>query len=105
MGRTTTKHVPLRRCVACRASKPQAEMLRFTRDGDVVRLDLARRLGGRGTWVCRDCASGDDEKRLRQAFKGQAQQVMELLAEALAAHPHGGTGAGTNENNGGMNVR
>lgn len=90
----------------CRASKPQAELIRLTREGDVVRLDLDRRLGGRGIWVCRDCAAADNEKRLRQVFKGQAPQVAPLLASALTAAPQPRPGsATTNENNGGTNVR
>lgn len=80
-----TRHVPLRRCVMCRTVAPRAQLLRLTQGDDGYRLDLARRSGGRGTWVCSGCATNPDEKRLRQAFKGQAQAVRALLA---AAHSH-----------------
>lgn len=112
MRRTTAPHVPFRRCVVCRASKPQADMFRLTRVGDVVRLDLKRRLGGRGIWVCHDCAAISDEKRLRPAFRGQAKEVAPLLAEALAAAPRLGSAADAasssaamNMNHGGIDVR
>jgi predicted RNA-binding protein YlxR (DUF448 family) len=102
----------MRRCVVCRASKPQAEQFRLVREGDAVSLDLTRRLGGRGTWVCRACAATVDEKRLRQAFKGQAPQVAQLLSHALAAKPRTGGGstapaateAATQQSHGGLNV-
>ncbi|HLV11831.1 MAG TPA: YlxR family protein [Trueperaceae bacterium] len=81
------RHVPLRRCVVCRESKPQAAMLRLTRDESGAYVhDARRRLGGRGTWVCRDCAADavqrDDVKKLSRAFRAQAAQVLGLLREA-----------------------
>ncbi|MFA5551557.1 MAG: YlxR family protein [Trueperaceae bacterium] len=111
MRPTATKHVPMRRCVVCRASLPQAELFRLVREGDAVELDLTRKLGGRGTWVCRNCAAAVTEKRLRQAFKGQAPQVAQLLSQALAATPQAGHGGATptataaaTHTNGGLNV-
>ena len=93
MKTTANRHVPMRRCVVCRTSKPQAEQFRLVREGDAVSLDLTRKLGGRGTWVCHDCAASSNDKRLRQAFKGHAQQVALLLSQALAAQPPAGHGA------------
>jgi predicted RNA-binding protein YlxR (DUF448 family) len=44
---------PHRMCVACRASKPQHELLRFARSTDgAVGFDLKNRLPGVGAWVC-----------------------------------------------------
>ncbi len=80
-----TRHVPLRRCAVCRKVAPQSQLLRLVRQDDGYRLDPGRRLGGRGTWICADCAAEPNEKRLRQAFKGHAQQVRGLLA-ALPPH-------------------
>lgn len=99
----------MRRCVVCRTSLPQAEQFRLVQEGDAVSLDLTRRLGGRGTWVCRDCAAASNEKRLRQAFRGRAQQVAQLLSQALAARPHAGVAstpatAATEPKHGGLNV-
>ena len=82
-----TRHVATRRCVVCRDSFPQRELLRLTvgEDGAYV-YDERRRLGGRGTWVCRDCAADavqrDDVKKLSRAFRAQAAQVLGLLREA-----------------------
>ncbi len=99
MQRTAAKHVPMRRCVICRASLPQAQLVRLVQqEGGAVRLDLTRRLGGRGTWVCRGCAAGTNEKRLRSVFKGNAQEVARLLSQVQA--PSGVP----NQDHGGMNV-
>ncbi len=87
------RHVPLRRCAVCRAQAPQAELLRLVKDVAGYRLDLTRRLGGRGTWICAACAASSNEKRLRNAFKGSAQQVRELLDAALAHVPPTAAGA------------
>ncbi|HZX00243.1 MAG TPA: DUF448 domain-containing protein [Trueperaceae bacterium] len=87
------RHVPLRRCAICRESKPQALMLRLARAEDgTYEYDARRRLGGRGTWVCHDCAAqavtDENTKRLGRAFKGQAEQVLGLLRDA-AKRPQG----------------
>ncbi|HZJ08240.1 MAG TPA: YlxR family protein [Trueperaceae bacterium] len=109
------RHVPLRRCVVCRDSFPQAELLRLTAGQDgTYQFDGQRRLGGRGTWVCRGCASdavaNDNEKVLRRAFRAQAPQVLELLRRA-ATRPAGPTpgprrpSTATARQDGGMDVR
>jgi len=107
------RHVPLRRCALCRASLPQAELIRLVKapayDGgeEAVRLDARRRLGGRGTWVCRSCAAtaaaGQGEKRLRQAFSAHAPLVRSLLERALVDLPERRSAA-SGEQDGGVNV-
>jgi len=89
--------VPMRRCVVCRESKPQAELLRLTHDAEGRWVyDARRRLGGRGTWVCRPCAAaavqGEDVKRLSRAFKAQAAEVLALLREAAKLPDEPATG-------------
>lgn len=102
------RHVPMRRCVLCRTSQPQTDLLRFVlRDGAYV-FDERRRTGGRGTWVCRPCAvtaaASDNDKRLRSAFRGQALNMREQLEHALAAGPRRPS-ATTARRDGGMDVR
>ena len=56
MRRAKSK-TPMRRCVACRESKPQAELMRFTfRDGNLF-SDINGKSDGRGFYLCRsdDC--------------------------------------------------
>ena len=98
----------MRRCVLCRTSKPQAELLRFVKGTDAYLFDERRRLGGRGTWVCRPCASdtvaSGNDKRLRSAFRGQALNMRELLDTALAAGPRRPSAIAACQD-GGMDVR
>ena len=77
------RHVPLRRCVACRASLPKAQLLRMVRSEAGWRLDVSGRAGGRGTWVCHQCVERLDERpttrALGRAFRQDAAQVSALL--------------------------
>jgi predicted RNA-binding protein YlxR (DUF448 family) len=84
------KHVPLRRCVVCRRSRPQGELLRFYQEGETWRLDAARRAGGRGSWVCADQPTCWELKRLRRTFRAQADAVHALLVAygERAQHTH-----------------
>jgi predicted RNA-binding protein YlxR (DUF448 family) len=44
----------VRSCAGCGARAPQAELLRLTWRGDVLRRDLDRRAPGRGAYLHRD---------------------------------------------------
>jgi predicted RNA-binding protein YlxR (DUF448 family) len=71
----------VRRCAVCRRSLPQAELIRFARDeAGNWRLDRRRRAGGRGMWVCEQ-ERCHERKALGKAFRGQAADVAEQLAE------------------------
>lgn len=91
-----TRHVPMRRCLYCRVSQPSGRpasgMLRLAKVDGAYRLDEARRLGGRGAWLCRDCAAtlvagNQNDKQSRRAFGAQADDVRSQLLQALAAGP------------------
>lgn len=47
----TTK--PMRRCIACRESKPQDELIRFVLKGQDPVVDISGRAEGRGFYLCR----------------------------------------------------
>jgi predicted RNA-binding protein YlxR (DUF448 family) len=65
----------------CRTVKPQAELLRFYQDAaGQWQLDLARRAGGRGAWVCRQ-KQCQEAKSSGRFFRAQAPRIRELLAE------------------------
>lgn len=67
------KHVPLRSCVSCRATKSKRELLRLVRtpDGHVV-LDATGKKSGRGAYLCAKFSCweiGLKKKRLEQEFE------------------------------------
>ena len=45
---------PMRRCIACRESKPQDELMRFTLSGNEIAADIEGRADGRGIYLCPD---------------------------------------------------
>lgn len=79
------RHPPLRTCLGCRRTRPQAELLRLVRTPDGrVRPDHARRAGGRGAYVCRreacllECVR---RSRWSQAFRAPAVATREAIEE------------------------
>ncbi len=50
----TTKHIPLRKCVACGESKPKGELWRVVLTDEKLILDKTGRLNGRGAYICRN---------------------------------------------------
>jgi predicted RNA-binding protein YlxR (DUF448 family) len=47
------RHIPLRRCVICRASRPKDELVRWIRTAQGVVLDGSGKSPGRGAYICR----------------------------------------------------
>ena len=56
----------MRRCIACRESKAQDELMRFTLSGNQITADTDERKDGRGVYLCRD------KKCIEQALKHKA---------------------------------
>jgi predicted RNA-binding protein YlxR (DUF448 family) len=75
---------PMRTCLGCRRSRPQAELLRIVRTSDgVLEADLRRRAGGRGAYLCRrEACLSECVRRGRwpQAFRAPAAVTPEALA-------------------------
>ncbi len=75
------RHIPLRRCVLCRVSKPQAELLRLYRDeAQHWQFDLRHKAGGRGAWLCRDI-SCHDAKAIKRFFRNDAERISSELRQ------------------------
>ena len=67
------RHIPLRTCVACKATKPKRELLRVVRtpDGHVL-LDATGKKSGRGAYICARLSCWETalkRKRLEQEFE------------------------------------
>ena len=82
----TTK--PMRRCIACRESKPQDELIRFTFDGDTLSADVAEKRDGRGFYLCRsnECLeTAIKRKAFNRACKRNVEEgyVRKVVGQAL----------------------
>ena len=79
---------PMRRCIACRESKPQNELMRFTCADGVLTADVTRRNDGRGFYLCRDEKCIDMAIRRRsfsRALRRNAdeEEVRAVIGQAL----------------------
>jgi uncharacterized protein len=89
------RHVPMRRCVVCRAARPKQELIRLVRGADGWVLDLRQRAGGRGTSICPACAlaavrrsDAASQKAVRRAFRQETDAVataLSVIESTLAA--------------------
>lgn len=87
MGRPTGRSVPeeqsavsgpVRTCVGCGSKRPQAELTRFViGPGGAIEVDRARRLPGRGAYLCgAGCLTAAlKRKAFGRAFRGKAGQL------------------------------
>ncbi len=75
----------LRRCIACRESKPQSEMLRVARINNEYVLDQNQKLDGRGAYICKDKKCIDlvlKKHLLNRAFKTNlSNEIYNILGE------------------------
>ncbi len=75
----TGKRIPVRTCVACRARRPQAELLRIAKGPNGLEPDTFRKLEGRGWYVCKDKLECMGIKGLGKFARGEASKLVEAL--------------------------
>ena len=88
---------PIRSCAGCRRRRPQPELVRIAAGpGGVVAVDawdpesrrsIARRLPGRGTYVCpaRDCIERAWKTRALERALGREERIPERVLSDLLA--------------------
>ena len=88
----TTK--PMRRCIACRESKPQDELIRFVLNGQDPVVDISGRAEGRGFYLCRNAeCTGTAIKR--KAFNRvckrnvDEKEISRLIEQVLESYQGG----------------
>lgn len=85
---------PMRRCIACRESKPQDELIRFVLNGQDPVPDITGKAEGRGFYLCRS------EECVRTAVKRKAfnrvcrrnldeKEINELIENVLDGYQGG----------------
>lgn len=75
----TGKRIPVRTCVACRERRPQNELLRIAKGEDGFTPDQARKLEGRGWYVCQDKLECISIKGLGKFARAQALDLVNKL--------------------------
>ena len=82
-----TKHIPLRHCVACRAEKPKAELLRVVNPpegGDIV-IDTVGKVNGRGAYICKAAACVQKAQKSRALERHLKRQIDAGVYDTLRA--------------------
>ena len=88
-GSRPRRHVPLRRCVACRTARAKGELTRLVRAPDGrIEVDASGKAPGRGAYVCRrrECVETAMRKQAVSRALGQplpaqaARQMLEALS-------------------------
>ncbi|MBQ6150779.1 MAG: DUF448 domain-containing protein [Mogibacterium sp.] len=88
----TTK--PMRRCIACRESKPQDELIRFVLNGQDPVADISGRAEGRGFYLCRN-AECSATAVMRKAFNRvckrnlDEKEISRLIEQVLDSYQGG----------------
>jgi uncharacterized protein len=72
----TGKRIPVRTCVACRARRPQAELLRIAKSTNGLEPDEFRKLEGRGWYVCKDKLECSSIKSLGKFARAEAASLV-----------------------------
>lgn len=47
------KHIPMRRCIVCRESKPKKELIRIIDKNTSIHIDKSGNMKGRGAYICK----------------------------------------------------
>ncbi len=84
----------MRRCIACRESKPQDELIRFTFDGTVIAADKDGKNDGRGFYLCNSAECLENAIR-RKAFNRackrniDTEQIRKVVDEVISGRQGG----------------
>ena len=85
---------PMRRCIACRESRPQDELIRFTFDGSAVSADRGVKSEGRGFYLCKSTECLETAIK-RRAFNRvcrrdlDTEEIRKVVEQALDDHQGG----------------
>lgn len=79
-------HIPLRMCVACRKMHPQNELIRLVNVNGAIKLDIDKKLFGRGAYICRsaECVAKARKKNiLARHFRHTVSEEIYNMAEDM----------------------
>ncbi len=77
---------PMRRCIACRESKPQDELIRFVLKDDGPAVDKDGRAEGRGFYLCRSAECAQNAIKRKAFNRACRRNVEENKVRELVGH-------------------
>lgn len=76
------KKIPMRRCIGCRESFPQRDLIRLTYDGEYVRVDRDGRARGRGVYLCRNPECIEKARKTRAIQRNYKKDIRQEITDA-----------------------
>lgn len=78
----SSKHIPLRKCVACNQSKPKKDLIRIVKQSSqdksaTVTIDDTYKMSGRGTYICKNLDCLTSAKKFRRLERKLSQKISE----------------------------
>lgn len=83
------KHVPTRKCIHCKASKPKEQLWRIVKYNDEIFVDKTYKAEGRGAYICRDAEclkAAIKARRLEKAFRTKVPAEIYDALEKLSVN-------------------
>ena len=74
---------PMRRCIACRESKPQDDLIRFVLCDGMPAVDTDGRAEGRGFYLCRSKECAETAIRRKAFNRACRRNVEEIIVREL----------------------
>ena len=76
------RKVPMRRCIGCRESFPQSDLIRLTYAGTEIHVDRNGRAKGRGVYLCRNTECIEKARKSRAFNRNYKKDIREDTANA-----------------------
>lgn len=76
------RKIPMRRCIGCRESFPQSELIRLTLWEDKIHVDRRGKSPGRGVYLCRNQACVEQARKTRAFQRNYKREFNNEITEA-----------------------
>jgi uncharacterized protein len=77
-----TRKTPMRRCIGCRESFPQSELIRLTFHDDEIHVDRNGKSPGRGVYLCRNMGCIEKARKTRAFQRNYKKEIKTEITEA-----------------------
>lgn len=78
------RKIPLRKCIACDASKPKKELIRIVKTTeDEIKVDLTGKVNGRGAYVCPSLDCLEKAIKTKKVSRSLGKEIDDSIYEEL----------------------